>query len=127
MIKSKFVFHILDLILDGADEGKLARPQINYLSDSNYEYTGAGLFVFFTKNAGIEKFRIQKENLVLNGVKLKSPELKIEADAILFFKEGLIDYLEIWSVDGNYPESDLTSYELSQVWDNSPKRVIKVN
>ena len=56
---------------------------------------------------------------------IKSSELEIGADCTLFFKDGLISYLEIWSYSGNYPKKELIDYELTQQWKGSPKRKVK--
>lgn len=125
MLKSKFISDILDLILDGDEAGIKAKSQIQFISESDYEYTVAGVFVGFQHENGIEKYRCEKNDLILDGVEIKSPELEIGANCTLFFSDGIIDNLEIWSYGGDYPKSDLTKYELTQVWENSPQKTIK--
>lgn len=127
MIKSEYINNILDLLLDGDKEGLFARQQMPFLVDTDYEYTGGGLFVSFEHLAEIEKFKVDKADLILNGVKIETDEYPIEADATLFFKDGLIDNLEIWCYDGDYPKKDLTRYTLTQNWDTSTKRTMTVN
>jgi len=61
----------------------------------------------------------------LNGVEIESSELELGAEAMVIIKNGLIDYLEIWSYNGEYPEKELTSYTLTQQWIGSPGRQIK--
>jgi hypothetical protein len=126
MIKSKYISDVLELLLDG-DDGKAAKSQISFLSDTEYEYTnGGGVFISFSHPAEIVEYRLTQDNLVLNGVTINSPELEIGADATVFFKNGIIDYLEIWSFDSNYPDHELTNYVLKQAWQDSPGRVINV-
>jgi len=125
MIKSKFILNILELLLDGDEDGVNANSQIGYLTESNFDYTGVGVFIEFKQTEGIEKYRSNIESLVLNGVVIKSSELEIGADCTLFFKDGLISYLEIWSYSGNYPKKELIDYELTQQWKGSPKRKVK--
>jgi hypothetical protein len=120
MIKSKFVLDILDLMLDGDVDGLTARPQMKYLTDEEYEYTGGGLFVSFTHSAEILQYKTSKDNLILMGVKITTLEFPIEADATLFFKNGIIDYLEVWCYLGDYPGRELTKYTLTQYWTDSP-------
>jgi len=48
MIRSRFILNILDLLLDGDEIGKAIRPQMDYLTDVDYNYTGVGVFVKFT-------------------------------------------------------------------------------
>lgn len=126
MIKSKFISHIVDLLLDGDAEGTATRPQMQFLTDEGYVYTGSGLFVSFLHSEEIIQYKSNKEDLVLNGVKITSTEFSIEAEASLFFKNGIIDYLEIWCYQGDYPHQDLTTYTLTQIWDNSPGRQVTI-
>ncbi|MPR36741.1 hypothetical protein [Salmonirosea aquatica] len=126
MIKSRYISDVLELLLDG-DEGKAAKSQIPFLSDTNYEYTeGGGVFISFSHSAEIIEYRLTQENLVLNGVTIDSPELKVGADAAVFLTNGIIDYLEIWSFDGHYPDHELTNYVLKQAWRDSPERIINI-
>jgi hypothetical protein len=124
MIKSKYILDILNLLLDGDNEGLSARNQIPFLSEDNFEHTGSGLFVGFSHSENIFKHKIAKSDLVLNGVKITTAEFPIEADATLFFRNGLIDNLEIWCSFGEYPQQELTKYTLKQVWENSPNKII---
>ena len=126
MLKSKFISNILELLLDGEEEIINAKLQLKYLFESNYKYTDSGVFISFDYKIGIEKYKVNKNNLVLSGVVINSTELEIEAECLLFFKNGLIEYLEIYSSDENYPRKELKNYELSQEWNNSPGRKIIV-
>ncbi len=127
MLKSEFVTNILELLLDGDKEVINAKSQLKYLIESDYEYTGSGVFIGFKHNIGIKKYKIKESNLILSGVDIKSTELEIGADCTLFFSDGLIDNLEIWSFCGKYPDRELNNYELTQVWENSPEKKIIVN
>ena len=126
MLKSKFISNILELLLDGEEEIINVKLQLKYLFESNYKYTDSGVFISFDYKIGIEKYKVNKNNLVLSGVVINSTELEIEAECLLFFKNGLIEYLEIYSSDENYPRKELKNYELSQEWNNSPGRKIIV-
>lgn len=126
MIKSKFIYDVLDLLLDGDSNGIKAKPQIKYLYESDYEYTESGVFVSFTYHSGIEKYKMQPEGLILDGVIIKSTNPNLEAEAIVFFKKGLVDFLEIWKYDGKeYPKENLKKYELTQMFKESSSRKIK--
>jgi hypothetical protein len=114
MIGSTFIFNILDLLLDGDDLGKAARPQIEYLTDAVYDYTSVGLFVTFQCSEEIVKFGMGEDRIILEGVTITSPELQIGAATILYINKGIIDVLEIWSYDGEYPRKELASYILKQ-------------
>lgn len=126
MIKSKYISDILDLLLDGDDVGKSARPQIAFLTDANYNYTGVGLFVTFKHAHGIEQYRVSTEKNMINGVEIRSNELDIAAEAMASLNNGLIVYLEIWSYSGKYPTEELTNYTLTQSWNGSTGREIRV-
>lgn len=114
----------MDLLLDGDDEGISTRQQLEYLSEENFEYTGSGVFVGFTHKEKAKDFKSKKLDLILNGVTFVTSEYPIEGDATLFFKEGIIDYLEIWCYNGDYPKKDLVNYTLTQIWVNSPGKTI---
>ena len=124
VIKSKYIFDILDLLLDVDNEGIAVRPQLQFLTDTKYEYTGSGLFVTFSHSDGIDKHKYSKDDLVLLGVKITTSEYPIEADGTVFLKNGFIDNLEIWCYNGEYPQKDLKKYTLTQAWNNSPARQI---
>jgi hypothetical protein len=125
MIKSKFISDILDLILDGDDIGDV-RNQKDYLTEKDYEYTGVGLFVNFSYVDGIDKFKAKNENLIIDGLVIKSKELKIGASVTMFFIDGLVNYINIWSYDGIFPKNELETYTLTQEWIGSPGRQLIV-
>lgn len=95
---------------------------MKYLSEADYNYTGVGVFINFNHNKDVEEYKSSKPNLILSGVVIKSSELNLGADATLFFRDGIIDYLEIWSYDGNYPKKELEDYILTQEWKGSPAK-----
>jgi len=115
MIKSKYIKDILEKIIETESDHDLLRSQLDYLEIKNYEYTWTGLFVHFEKKNGIETFK-GVDDKVLNGLIIKSQELELGAEATLFIKGGLIDYLEIWSHSGNYPKHEIKEYKLTQGW-----------
>ena len=126
MINSKYISDILNLLLDGDNESIAVRPQLEFLTDTKYEYTGSGLFVTFSHSDGINKHKYREDDLVLPGVKITTSEYPIEADATVFLKNGFINNLEIWCYAGDYPKVDLTKYTLTQAWNNSrAKRITR--
>jgi hypothetical protein len=115
MIKSKFILDVLteslssdDIAEDGIPYWKLARPQIEYLTDINYEYTGLGLFVTFSHAKEVLKYK--SEGGSLGGIDIKSPDLEAHANTTIFFEGDIIRSLEIFSVAGGYPTRDLKNY-----------------
>ena len=121
MITSRLINDILDLLLDGDKFGLALRAQIPVLIDSEYDYTGVGVFVKFTATEGIENCLHDGDSLVLDGVDIRSEELNIGATATLFVKNGIADYLNIWSYDGNYPYKELSTYTVKQTFQEIDK------
>ena len=106
MIKSKFINDILELILDGDEEGLLAKNQLPFVTEKDFEYTGGGLILSFDNLEGIQNYKVSKSDLILNGVLIETKEFPIEADATLFFTNGIIDYMDIWCHYGDYPKQE---------------------
>ena len=124
MIKSKYIYDILDLLLDGDEEGISGREQLSLITENDFEYTGSGVFVNFSHDSEIENYKLPSESLILNGVLIETTEFPLEAEATLFFTDGKINYLEIWCHYGEYPKQDLKKYTLTQKWKNSPAKRI---
>ena len=137
MIQSKLIRDILDLTLDGFESEELARGQIPFLSEGDKEYTGMGLYVYFTVAEGIENHRIPTDKAtnfnvdgspaeVLPGVEIKNDGLNVLADTLVHFKNGFIECVEIWNKNGeDYPKEEPESYELIQNWRDAKGRTIK--
>lgn len=125
MIKSKFIVFIFDLLLD-YDDAVAFKKQVPYLSETDIEYTGVGAFISFSHTEEIYQHRVETDAVVFDGVWINSKELTAESEAMVHIKDGIIDYIEIWSFDGNYPKKELETYELKQVWQGSPEKVITV-
>jgi hypothetical protein len=136
MIKSQLILDVFDLIFDDFEHEEKLRNQIPFLSENEREHTGIGLFINFKKESGIEDYKIPIENTEdkdisgkaierINGVEMKNNELKIFAEIDVQITDGIIDYIEIWNKIGeDFPISELTKYELKQVWVNSKNRKI---
>ena len=122
MIESRFIIDILSLLLDSSEHQENLMNQVPFLRDFDYEYTGAGLFVSFDYLEGVNQYKILGETIIINGVKIESQELTLGAEAAVFVINGLINFLEIWSYDANYPNKELESYTITQVWNGSPGR-----
>lgn len=128
MIQSQFILDIFNLTFDDLEIGKNLRNQVSFLNENSREHTGVGLFINFSSENGIEKYKVatyKAENLdiygnpteMINGVEIKNEKLKILADATVHLTNGIIDGLEIWNKIGEeYPKSDPTQYELIQLW-----------
>lgn len=114
MIQSQFIEDILVFFAhEIAPEFPLSN-QIPYLTETAFEYTGVGLFVSFSSTKDVTNFKLPEDIGGFWGVKITSTVLEIYADVILRIQQGIIDYLEIFSVGGPYPEHDLPDYVFSR-------------
>jgi hypothetical protein len=126
VIKSTYISNILDLLLDGDEIGMHLRKQKDFLTEAGYRYTPYGLFVSFSHDKAIENYKAHKHDLILDGVIIRANTIGHGTEAILHFKGGLADYLEIWSPVDNYPNTEPSQYSLKQEWTGSPGREIVV-
>ncbi len=116
MIKSQYIADVVNLLLDDDREGALVKMQLPFINDEKYTYTdGRGLFVKFGHSGEILPYKSPKDRMVLDSVKIQVQEDSIEANAILFFRNGIIDSLEIWCYSGNYPMHDPPEYKLTKI------------
>ncbi len=78
MIDSGYIKNILLLLAEGHEEENNLLKQIGLLTDAEYTYTGAGLFVGFACDEGIEAYRVMNsDDTILSGVLVESPELQL--------------------------------------------------
>jgi hypothetical protein len=125
MIQSHFIIDLLDLLVEGDKDELLLRKQIPHLTEETYHYTGSGLMLSFGHSEAINAFALTADTTVIDGIIVESTVLHEAADAAIFIKDGLIDYLELWSRSGSYPESELPDYILTQAWIGSPQKQIR--
>lgn len=138
MIQSQYILDIFDLTFDDHKAGDLLRKQVDFLTITETEHTGVGLFITFSADPSVKDYKAKRELLVneadnkeilemVDGVEIKNESQNILADAIVHLKEGIIDCLEIWNKNGeNYPVVEPENYELTQTWLGlKDKRTIK--
>lgn len=117
MIKSKYIFDILDKIVEGLpEETPLLKKQLPYLTENDFDYTGVGVFVKFLVDDLIREYKVKQDEMVIDGIVIQSSELEIGGYALLFIRGGLIETLEILGHGDSYPERDLKDYKLIQTW-----------
>jgi hypothetical protein len=122
MIHSRLILDILDLALDGQDVPENIRKQIPYLTERNREHTDVGVYIYFDNESKIQSLSSQnqdasKEDKMFNGVEIVNSSRNVLADATVHLQNGLIECVEIWNKNGeDYPQDDLTEYEMYQVW-----------
>lgn len=115
MITNQFIADILDLVLDEQGDGLALRKQIPFLIEDEHDYTGMGVFISFAHHDGIEPYKLSNDRSIeLNEVDIKSSDLATGGSAVVHVNEGVIDCIEIWAHDGNYPDQELSDYTLSQ-------------
>lgn len=137
MIKSQYILDIFDLAFDDHSDCNLLRNQIQFLSVREIEHTGIGAFIYFSFHDQILQFKLDTSDStkfdiegnptdIINGIEIVNPDLLILADATVYLKNGIIDYLEIWNKCGeNYVKADPEHYQLNQIWlDRKRKRTI---
>ena len=127
LITSQFIRDLIDLLMeDDKGQEELIWAQLDAAVISKTEYTGVGVFFYFSF-LQIENIRPLKDLGVVNwsGVVIRSPLLSGGAEAILHFKNGRIDNLEIWSFTGDYPRKELSEFTATQEWHGSLGRSIK--
>ncbi len=121
MIKSKLISEIIEKTVAGEKFEDFLIEQMKYLSETDEEYTGVGLYVSFKHDNEIEKFRLSEQQLHelfgeyshrLDKFELINFEMRVLADATVHFSNGLIDCVEIWNKLGEYPNEELVTYTL---------------
>lgn len=115
LLKTPFIKDILNLFMEDPLLSSSAKDQLPFLIEGEYEHTGVGLFVPFSHELGIRLHQVPTQDLKLVGVHIISSELMVGADATLFFKEGLIDFLSIWALGSDFPQEGLTDYTLERM------------
>lgn len=118
MVASAYIASILNLLLDD-DEYKLAGTQLPYLNDFQHEYTGTGLCVRFSFSGDYDKHRLPWNQLILEGVKVYTPDMPQGAYVTLYIIDGLINCMQIGAIGGNYPNTEPVEYTIVQEWDGS--------
>lgn len=115
MIASGYIASILNQLLDD-EEYKLAGIQLPYLNDFQHEHTGSGICVRFSFS-GEDKNRLPWNHLILEGVKVYTPDMPQGAYASLYIVDGLINCLQIGAVAAQYPHVEPVEYTIVQEWD----------
>ena len=125
MIRSAFIKSLLELLTNDDPDCSMLQKQFLFLSEFDHAFTGSGSFISFSHEEDIKTYRIFRSSKVITGIKIRSAELTADADAVLYINNGLIEHLEIHSEDGNYPETELTNYELLQAWKVAANKVVQ--
>ena len=78
------------------------RTQYARCSVSSVELTGVGFFVNFDVPDDVE--RCTPANVAGGDTVIRYAESPIEAGCVLFVRDGLLRFLEIYTFDGDWPE-----------------------
>ena len=102
MENSELETQIMKALLTGND------PVLNTLREQFYnskivkrEFTGCGFFIHFSVLESCKK--VNPQNFVIDDVYLEVEGAENGASAMLFIREGIIDFLEVVTCTGNWP------------------------
>ncbi len=124
MIESKLTLDIITATLQGEKYEEQITKQLEHLEEVEYEHTGSGLLIFIEYRKAAKEFWLTDAQLYevfgestpeLSKVELLNDELKIQAETIVHFTNGMIDRVEIWNQLGDYPEDDLKTWTLNRI------------
>ncbi len=121
MIESKLTLDIITATLRGEKYEEQITKQLEHLEEVEYEHTDSGLLIFIEYRKAAKEFWLTdaqlfetfgESNPELSKVELINEDLKIQAETMVHFTNGIIDRVEIWNKLGDYPEDDLETWEL---------------
>jgi hypothetical protein len=121
MIESKLTLDIITTTLKGEKYEEQITKQLEHLEEVEYEHMDSGLLIFIEYRKPAKEFWLTDAQLhetfgesspELSKVELINDELKIQAETMVHFTNGMIDRVEIWNKLGDYPEEDLETWEL---------------
>lgn len=124
MIESKLTLEIITATLQGEKHEEQITKQLEHLEEVEYEHTDSGLLIFIEYRKSVKEFWLTDAQLhemfgesspELSKVELINEDLKIQAETMVHFTNGIIDRVEIWNKLGDYPEEDLLSWELKKI------------
>ncbi|WP_430401620.1 hypothetical protein [Fluviicola sp.] len=123
MIESKLTLDIITATLQGEKYEEQITKQLEHLEEVEYEHMDSGLLIFIEYRKAVKEFWLTDPQLYelfgesspeLSKVELINDELKIQAETMVHFTNGIIDRVEIWNKLGDYPEEDLVSWQLKR-------------
>ena len=121
MIESEFIKDILDLTFEGEKHSDLLFQQIDHLKLKETDYTGVGCYYYFEQSKEIENFKLSKNQLLdlfgnschmIQNVYIINQKVNVNAQAMVWLIDGLIDCIEIWNGSDTYPKGELITYKL---------------
>lgn len=123
MIESKLTLDIITATLQGEKYEEQITKQLEHLEEVEYEHMDSGLLIYIEYRKAAKEFWLTDPQLhelfgesspELSKVELIHDELKIQAETMVHFTNGIIDRVEIWNKLGDYPEEDLVSWQLKR-------------
>jgi len=126
MLLMTFVRDILSLAFAAEDSPLGISDQIPFLEVEKVDHTGVGAFVHFKHRTGIVPIDLDS-NIVWDGPQINCPGVEVHAYTLIHIRNGLIDHLEIFSVEGDFPKGEISSYRLQQMWVGAPGAWIEVD
>jgi len=97
---------ILDALLKGDDPVlNTLRVQFDNLKIIKREFSGCGFFTHFSVPESCQK--VDPASFVIDDVHLEVEDTENGASAMLFVRDGIIDFLEIIACTGNWPDNPI--------------------
>lgn len=124
MIDSKLTLEIIQETIQGIPFEEQLLKQLPHLEEVEYEHMDTGLIIFIEYRKAAKEFWLTDKQIFelfgdstteLTRVELINESLNIHAETTVHFTNGLIDRVEIWNQLGDYPEEDITSWELKRI------------
>ncbi|MGE0267963.1 MAG: hypothetical protein AB7S78_05870 [Candidatus Omnitrophota bacterium] len=101
---NEFEKELMSRILEGESLFlKILREQFSMSSLKKREYTGAGVFTFFLLPDNAPKVS-SPDSFQFGDAEIEMIGLKHGAGCIVFVKNGLIDFLEVYSFEEDFPK-----------------------
>ena len=124
MIESKLTLDIITATLKGEKYEEQITRQLEHLEEVEYEHMDSGLLIFIEYRKEAKEFWLTDDQLKetfgesnheLSKFELINDQEKVRAETLVHFTNGLIDRVEIWNKEGDYPEEDLETWELKRI------------
>ena len=99
---------LLDALLQGDDPMlDQLRMQHRSMSVSSADFTGVGYFIHYEADTKLPP--VSPRNFHIDDVFFGFRDSFVTANAILFIRDGYIDFLELVVLDGDWPQQDTIS------------------
>ena len=109
---SEFELPVLAKLLEGSDPLLATlREQLRLASPGGHDRSGKGFFRNFNLPEDVPLLPKSEQSVVVDGVFIETPEHEPGALALLFVRDGKLDFLEVAAVGNEWPDM-ITEFEL---------------